>query len=336
MTGNPAVSGSHLVVGAGVIGGRVAQLLAGRGERVLVVSRRGSGPAGMVGVAADAADGEAMARLAEGAAVIYNCVNPPYHRWPTDWPPIAASVLGAAERSSAVLVTLSNLYGYGPASRSLGTAGYDEAHPMTEATPLAATGRKGRVRARLWQDALAAHRAGRVRAAEVRGSDFVGPGAVSALGERVIRRVRRGHGVSVLGSAERPHTWSFTEDVAGMLVVAGHDPRAWGRAWHVPSNEPRSQRQVIEELAAAAGSGPVRVSAMPSAVLYGLGLAWPLMRELRETEYQFRDDFIMDSSAALETFRLTPTPWDEIVAATLRAPGDRRTADASRGADASR
>ena len=58
-----------------------------------------------------------MARLAEGAAVIYNCVNPPYHRWPADWPPIAASVLGAAERSGAVLVTLSNLYGYGPATR---------------------------------------------------------------------------------------------------------------------------------------------------------------------------------------------------------------------------
>jgi nucleoside-diphosphate-sugar epimerase len=322
------VSGSHLVVGAGVIGGRVAQLLAERGEHVLVVSRRGAGPVGVSGVAADAADAEAMARLADGAAVIYNCVNPPYHRWPADWPPIAASVLAAAERGGAVLVTLSNLYGYGPASRSLGTAGYDKAHPMTEATPLAATGPKGRVRAKVWQDALAAHRSGRVRVAEVRGSDFVGPGAVSALGERVVRRVRRGRSVSVLGSAERPHTWSFTEDVAGMLVVAGSDSRAWGRAWHVPSNEPRSQRRVIEDLAAAAGSGKVRVSAMPSAVVYGLGLAWPLMRELRETEYQFRDDFIMDSSAAQETFRLAPTPWDEVVAATLGA--GRRTAGASR------
>jgi len=330
MTGNPA--GSHLVVGAGVIGGRVAQLLADRGERVLVVSRRGSGPAGAECVAADAADAEVMARLAEGAAVIYNCVNPPYHRWPIDWPPIAASVLGAAERSGAVLVTLSNLYAYGPASRSLGVAGYDEAHPMTEATPLAATGHKGRVRAQLWQDALAAHQAGRVRAAEVRGSDFVGPGATSALGERVVQRVRRGRSVSVLGRADRPHTWSYTEDVAGMLVVAGHDPRAWGRAWHVPSNGPRSQRQVIEDFAAAAGSGPVRVRAMPSAVVSGLGLAWPLMRELRETSYQFREDFIMDSTAAQETFRLAPTPWDEVVAATLGAArsGDRRSTDASR------
>ena len=164
-------AGPDLVIGAGVIGSRVAGMLAEQGHRVSVVSRRGSGPAGVTTVAADAADAGTMARLAEGVAVIYNCVNPPYHRWPADWPPIAASLLGAAARSGAVLVTLSNLYGYGPAARSLGR-GYDEAHPMTEATPLAATGRKGRVRARVWQDALAAHQAGRVRVAEVRACRF--------------------------------------------------------------------------------------------------------------------------------------------------------------------
>jgi nucleoside-diphosphate-sugar epimerase len=301
---------SHLVIGAGVIGGRVAQLLAARGQAVSVVSRSGSGPADVMRVAADAQDAEAMARLASGADVIYNCVNPPYHRWPADWPPIAASVLAAAERSGAVLVTLSNLYGYGPGA-------YGAAHPMTEQTPLAATGRKGQVRARMWQEALAAHQAGRVRATEVRAADFVGPGAESALGERVVRRVRQGKNVSVLGRADRLHTWSFTEDVATMLVVAGADPRAWGRAWHVPSNEPRTQRAVVSDLGAVAGTGPVRVSTIPSAVLAGMGLAWPLMRELRETEYQFRDDFIMDSSAAQETFGLKPTPWEEIIAVTV-------------------
>ena len=307
---------SYLVVGSGVIGSRVAGMLAERGDRVSVVSRHGSGPAapaGITRVAADAADAGAMARLAEGTAAIYNCVNPPYHRWPADWPPIAASVLGAAERSGAVLITLSNLYGYGPRV----PGGYDEAHPMTEATPLAATGRKGRVRARVWQDALAAHQAGLVRAAEVRGSDFIGPGAQSALGERIVRRDRQGKSDSVLGRADRPHTWSFTDDVARMLVTAGTDPRAGGRAWHVPSNEPRSQRQVIDDLARAAGVGHVRVGEIPSVVLRGMGLVWPLMRELRETEYQFRDDFVMDSSAAQATFGLKPTPREEIVAVTV-------------------
>jgi nucleoside-diphosphate-sugar epimerase len=221
-------------------------------------------------------------------------------------------VLGAAERSGAVLVTLSNLYGYGPA----GPGGYDEAHPMTEATPLAATGPKGRIRARVWHDALAAHQAGRVRVTEVRAADFIGPGAQSAMGERIVRHVRQGKNVSVLGRADRPHTWSFTDDVARMLVTAGTDPSAWGRAWHVPSNEPRSQRQVVDDLARAAGVGQVRVREIPSVVLRGMGLVSPLMRELRETEYQFRDDFVMDSSAAQASFGLKPAPWEEIVAVT--------------------
>ena len=106
-----------------------------------------------------------------------------------------------------------------------------------------------------------------------------------------------------------------------MLVTAGTDPRAWGRAWHVPSNEPRSQRQVIDDFAQAAGV-QVRVRTLPPALLHAMGLVWPLMRELRETEYQFRGDFIMDSSAAQATFALKPTPWEEIVELTVRSrPG---------------
>jgi nucleoside-diphosphate-sugar epimerase len=188
---------------------------------------------------------------------------------------------------------------------------------MTEATPLAATGPKGRIRARVWHDALAAHQAGRVRVTEVRAADFIGPGAQSAMGERIVRRVRQGKNVSVLGQANRPHTWSFTDDVARMLVTAGTDPGAWGRAWHVPSNAPRSQHEVIDDLARAAGVGQVRIREISPVVLRGMGLAWPLMRELRETEYQFRDDFVMDSSAAQASFGLKPAPWEEIVAVTV-------------------
>jgi nucleoside-diphosphate-sugar epimerase len=219
----------YVVVGAGSIGGGIARILSERGHLVRIVTRSGSGPAGIAAelVAADASDAGAMASLTEDAAAIYNCVNPPYHRWPELWPPIAASLLGAAERCGGVLVTIGNLYGYGPARLSQGTAGYDQAHPMTEATPMAATGRKGRVRAQVWRDALAAHEAGRVRAVEVRASDYVGPGAQTVLGERVVPSVLRGRGVSVLGRSDRLHTWTYTKDVARLAVIAATDAKAW-------------------------------------------------------------------------------------------------------------
>ncbi len=319
----------HVVIGAGAIGSGVARALAAPDHRVRIITRSGSGPAGSADlaspsaepVAADASDAEAMVRLTEGATAIYNCANPPYHRWPVLWPPIASSLLGAAESSGAVLVTISNLYGYGPAPDSRGTAAYDAVHPMTEATPPAATGKKGTVRARMWLEALAAHEAGRVRAVEVRASDYVGPGAESVLGARVVPNVLRGKGVWVLGRPDRPHTWSFTGDVARMAVVAGSDGRAWGRAWHTPSGPPRTQREAIDDLASAAGRAPVPVRAVPTVVMRAAGVFSPLMRELAETWHQFAEDFVMDSTAARQTFGLEPTPWDQVLGETLRFYG---------------
>lgn len=345
--------GLHVVVGAGPIGTGVARALAGQRCRVRVITRSGAGPAGpgIERAAADAGDARRMALLTEGATVIYNCANPPYNRWPALWPPIASALLGAAERNGAVLVTVSNLYGYGPARDSLGVGGYDAAHPMTEETPLAATGSKGMVRAQMWRDALTAHQAGRVRVTEVRGSDYVGPGASSVLGDRLVPRLLRGRAVSVLGRADRPHTWTYTADVAAMAVLAGRDERAWGRAWHVPSGPPRTQREAIDDIARAAGRCwpgapdpgapdpggpdpdgpeppmarklplvpvPVRVREVPAALLRGAGLASPLMRELTETLYQFREAFVMDSGLAQRTFGLAPTGWDTVVASVLR------------------
>jgi AAA ATPase domain len=91
---------------------------------------RPSARAGVDWRAADAADPEAAADAAKGAAVIYQCLNAPYSQWPERFPPLQRGVLTAAERSGALLVSLENLYGYGP------TGG----QPMTEDLPLAATG----------------------------------------------------------------------------------------------------------------------------------------------------------------------------------------------------
>ena len=47
---------------------------------------------------------------------------------------------------------------------------------MTEGMPDVATDHKGRLRARMWADAKAAHDAGRLHAVEVRASDYLGAG----------------------------------------------------------------------------------------------------------------------------------------------------------------
>jgi len=67
------------------------------GHEVVIVSKSGRTPGapGVRAVAADATDAAALRDIARGAAVVYNCANPPhYHRWATEWPPLAEAILG--------------------------------------------------------------------------------------------------------------------------------------------------------------------------------------------------------------------------------------------------
>lgn len=299
----------HVVVGAGSVGQSVAAQLAEAGDEVTVVTRSGTRVDGARSVSADASDVGALLAAAPQAVAVYNCANPRYNEWPRDWPPIAAALLAYAEQTGAVLATVSNLYGYGPV-----------AAPMAEYLPLAASGHKGQIRATMWQQAKQAHDDGRVRVTEVRGSDYIGASEQSRVGSsRVVPNVLAGKSVSLLGGLDYPHTWTAPADVARTLIACAGDERAWGRPWHVPSNAPRTQRQVVNDLAAAAGVPEVKVKQIPNAAVWALGLVNPMMREMRETAYQFEGPYVMDDSAARSTFGLQPTPWDEIVSGVVRA-----------------
>jgi nucleoside-diphosphate-sugar epimerase len=302
------VTSLHVIVGAGPVGSATARLLADRGDQVRLVTRSGTGPdhAGIEKVAADATDAAALAALTSGATALYNCAGPAYHRWPTDWPPLAASLLNAARASGAVLASTGNLYGYGPVDG-----------PMTEQTPLAATGVKGRVRAAMWRDALAAHEAGEVRATEVRSSDYLGAGSQTVLTAQVFPKVLAGARVSVPAELDVPHSWTYVGDVARTLVAVAADERAWGRPWHVPTAPAETIRDLVTRAATLAGAPAPRLSTMPSVVLWLGGLASPLVRELRETQYQFRRPFVLDSSAATKTFGIEPTPLDDSLKETI-------------------
>jgi len=296
---------THLVVGAGPVGTATARRLFDAGHHVRVVTRRGSGPEGAERIAADAADGTRLSELADGAVAIYNCVNPTYSRWAQDWPPVAAAMLAAAESSGAVLATVGNLYGYGRVDA-----------PITEQTPLAATGHKGRVRNAMWRDAVAAHEAGRIRTFEVRGSDYLGGN--SLLSVLVTPALRKGRRAFVPADLDAPHTWTCVEDVAALLVTGVYDERAWGRPWHVPSDAPRSLRELTAIAASELGARP-KLTAMPYPVLWAAGLFNPMAKELRETQHQFRHPFVLDSTAAQETFGLVPTPTTAAVRIDLAA-----------------
>jgi hypothetical protein len=51
---------------------------------------------------------------------------------------------------------------------------------------------------------------------------------------------------------------------------------------------------------------------MPHVLLSVGGAVVPVLRELRETEYQFTRPYVLDSSEIEERLGQAPTPWDEV------------------------
>lgn len=302
----------HVIVGAGPVGSTLATTLADAGNDVRVVTRSGSGPKyeNVDLVRADAADSEALRRHVAGAAVLYNCANPPsYQHWAKMWPPLAASLQNVAESTEAVLVIMGNLYGYGAVSE-----------PITRDHPLAASDHKGQLRAQMWQDALAAHRAGRLRVAEGRASDFIGPGVrpEAGMSTRYGLAAIAGKPVYAFGDPDAAHSWTFIPDVARTLAVLGTDERAWGQAWHVPSPPPVSPRELVRSAAQLADTEPPSVRRVPSAALRLIGSVWPLMRELTGVLYQWEQPFEIHATATTETFGIQATPWEEALSRTVQ------------------
>jgi len=294
----------QIVIGVGTIGSRVARMLAEKGKQVIVVSR--SKPnLGVVGVeekTADASSLESLLTVASSAKTIYNCANPPYNAWEAEWPKISSSVSEFAMRTGADLVICSNLYGYGPHEGVL-----------TEDFPLKATWANGIARAKVWQENKALNDAGKLRVTEVRGSDYICANEQSRMGDRIVPNLIAGKPIQLLGAIDQPHTWTDPDDVAKLMITLAEDDRSWGRPWHVPSNEPKTQREVVADIAKELGVTEYKVSPVGILLESILGLFNPVIRELNRGRYQFAKPYVVSSKAAQETFGLSPKPWKQVI-----------------------
>jgi nucleoside-diphosphate-sugar epimerase len=129
-----------------------------------------------------------------------------------------------------------------------------------------------------------------------RASSYFGPGVREQghIGQRTVPAVLDGRSVSVFGDADAAHSWTYVPDIATTLATLGTDERAWGRAWHVPSNRPASQREMLSAIARIGGAPTPRLRTLPGWAFGILGVVVPFMRELEEVRYQFEQPFVID------------------------------------------
>ena len=156
----------HVIFGAGQVGSPLAKLLLERGHEVRVAKRSPGGiPPEARDLLGDAADAAFCATAAEGASVVYHCMNPPYSTklWAELVPRYMANLIAASARARARLVVLDNVY----------MLGKPNGKPLSADTPMNPCSRKGEIRATAAQLLFDAHRRGDVRATCGRASSKV-------------------------------------------------------------------------------------------------------------------------------------------------------------------
>ena len=302
-----------VVGGGGATGGAIARELAASGKRVRAVVHRQapSFPAGVEVVRGDATDPHRMREVCRGAAVVYNCVMPPFARWTELFPPVMESLIGATADAGAKLVFADDTWMYGEIDG-----------PMKEDLPHRPVSDKGVLRAWLAEIVMHAHARGEVRATIGRGGELYGPAVRSVLGENLFGAALKGRKARWIGNPDVPLTPLYVGDFARGLITLGEREEALGDVWHIPTAEPTTGREFVRTIFEEVGKPP-KIGALGSRLVSALGLVWPLAREGADLVYQFEMPFVVDSGKYARTFGGG--------AATSYREGIRRTIDWYRG-----
>ena len=274
--------------------------------RVISRHRPSAVPDGVKWREVDVTDRSAATHAAMSAVGVYECLNAPYTDWPKAFSPLQRSVVAAAAHSEALLVTLENLYGYGP------TGGI----PMTELTPLAPTSVKGRTRVAMTRELLSASEAGRIRIAIRRASDFFGAGVrQSTLGERVFANaVAEGAGTPSATQIYDTHTATFPISLSAWpcLAAATGQVGKWAssRLRDIDHSNPIGPHR---ERSGPFGRGPVGAESRSE----NPRTSSPMMRGLAEMTCQFAQPFVLDTFRYESAFGSAGTPMDAAIKETV-------------------
>jgi len=302
----------NLILGTGPLGMSVMRELLAQGESVKMVSFNGTAsvPKGVSLEKADLMDIDQAKRIMKGAKVIFQCSQPPYHKWSEQFMPYQDHIIVAAIAAQAKLVVAENMYMYGCVKGS-----------MVENLPYGATTKKGKVRAAMARTLSALAQEGSLQVAIGRGADFFGPNVHnSSVGSRLFNPIAKGKACTVMGNPDKKHTYTYIDDFGKALVMLSRHEDAFGEIWHVPNSETVTTREFVEKAYQIAGFPP-NLRTMGRGMLRLGGLFIPVARESIEMLYQVEEDFIVDSSKFTERFGLTATPLEDALTKTLQSIG---------------
>lgn len=309
-----------LVLGAtGGIGGALATALLQRGYRVRAMhrapERQTTARPHYEWVRGDAMRAEDVLRAAEGASVIVHGVNPPgYQNWAELVLPMIDNTIAAARAVGARILMPGTIYNFGADTFPL----------IAEDSRQAPETVKGRIRVELERRLEQAAEQG-VPVLILRAGDFFGPDAGNNwFAQGLVQPGKPVRFVVDPGRKGVGHAWAYLPDVAEtfMRLLDRADALPRFARFHVDGFYDPDGTQMVAAIGRAVGRPRILTIGFPWR-LAGLARPFvPLIRELHEMRYLWRETIRLDNSRLVDFLGEEPrTPIDVAVKATLQSLG---------------
>lgn len=252
--------------------------------------------------ACDLLDLERLKLATKDSEIVYLTVGLPYDSkiWKEQWPIVMHNVIEACIANQSKLVFLDNVYAYSP----------NEIPKMTEESKIEPVTKKGKVRAQILEMLNKAEREQSLEILVGRSADFYGPNAKNGfLNILVYDNFKKSKSAFWQSDVNKIHNFTYTVDAAKALAILGNTADAYGQVWHLPtSSEALTGKDFVNLFAEEMNVKPKYMRLSPL-LLNMIGWFSKDIRELKEMQYQNKQNYVFDSSKFNNRFNFKPTSY---------------------------
>lgn len=249
---------------------------------------------------ADLAIKENAVKAVAGSEIAYFTLGLPMNSdlWEEQFLRITGNVIAACKINGTKLVFFDNTYMYPQDGRTL-----------TETTPFAPVGRKGRVRKAMADLLLQEMAVGKIEAVICRAPEFYGPGKTQSITNSLIfDNIKSNKKLKVPLRDNKLRSLIWTPDASRATVLIGNTPDAYHQTWHLPIDDNRLTYKQFIALASSVYKEELKYSVIPK-IAFKIGALFnKQVRELQELLPRYQHDNIFDDSkfrSRFPEFRIT-------------------------------
>lgn len=253
---------------------------------------------------ADLTDPAQLDKAVEGSEIVYVTIAFPYSVkvWRELWPKFMHNLIESCSKHKSKIVFVDNVYMYDPKYLS----------DMTEETPINPISEKGKVRAEVARMLMDAVEKNKVEAIIARAPDFYGPGVIgSMLYQSVYLNLVKDKSPQWLGKLDVIHNFIYSKDIGKAVSLLGNTPDAYNQVWHLPTTDRKLTNRQWIELMMSAMNKQKKIQTMPDWMISLVGIFMPILKELQDVGYQFKNDYFFNSSKFNKRFNFTPISPEE-------------------------